>query len=147
MGEIVYPLSLTFIKCSILCLYLRIFGVNQRFKRVTFGLLAIAAAWGIGVTAGAAFQCRPVAAAYDVLITHKSCINVRDYFVASGITNILIDVGILVLPLPSLWKLQLATSRKLTISIIFMLGILYVQIHLSPPLPSPFSLCAYRICS
>ena len=124
MGEIVYPLLLTSIKCSILCLYLRIFGINQRFRRVTYGLLGIAIAWGIGVTFGAAFQCEPVAAAYDALILHKSCINVGHYFVASGIANILVDVGILALPLPSLWRLQLATRRKVTISIIFMLGVL-----------------------
>ena len=124
MGEVVYPLSLTFIKCSILCLYLRIFGINSTFRRVTHALLAIAVTWGISVTLGAVFQCRPIDAAYNPLILDKKCINVRDYFVATSILNVLIDVGILALPLPSLWKLQLATSRKITITSIFLLGIL-----------------------
>lgn len=123
MGEIVYPLSLSFIKCSILCLYLRIFGINSTFRRVTYGLLAMAVVWGISVTLGAIFQCNPIAAAYNPMITQKKCINIRDYFVATSILNVLIDVGILALPLPSLWKLQLATHRKLTISAIFLLGI------------------------
>ena len=102
MGEVVYPLSLTFIKCSILCLYLRIFGINQKFKRARYGLLAIAVAWGISVTVAAIFQCKPIAAAYDPRIVEKRCINVRDYFVATSILNVIVDVGILALPLPSL---------------------------------------------
>ncbi len=124
MAEMTYVLALTFSKCSILCLYLRIFGINPRFRKVTYGLTAIAVAWGTIVTAVAIFQCSPIAAAYDPLILHKSCINVRDYFVVTGILNIVIDVAILILPMPSLWKLQLPTSRKLTLSIIFTLGIL-----------------------
>ena len=124
MGEIVYAVGLTLTKCSILFLYLRIFGINQRFRRIAYGLLVIAVAWGTSLTIGAIFQCKPIAAAYDPLISHKSCIKVRDYFVVTSILNVLIDVAILVLPLPLLWQLQLSTSRKLTLSVILTLGIL-----------------------
>ena len=125
MGEVTYPITLTFIKCSILCLFLRIFGtVKKSFRVATYTILGLAIAWGISVSITAAFQCKPIAAAWNPDITSKHCINIRDYFVSTSSLNVVIDFAILILPLPPLWRLQLATSRKVTISSIFLLGIL-----------------------
>ncbi|CAD6583701.1 MAG: hypothetical protein ASARMPREDX12_001423 [Alectoria sarmentosa] len=131
MGEIVYAVGLTLTKCSILFLYLRIFGINRRLRRIAYGLLGIAVSWGISLTTGAIFQYKPIAAAYNPLISQKTCIKVRDYFVVTSILNVLIDVAILVLPLPLLWQLQLSTSRKLTLSVIFTLGIFTTAISIT----------------
>lgn len=42
-----------------------------------------------------------------------------------GIFNLLLDVCVVVLPMPVLWGLQMAVSKKLMLSAMFGLGIVY----------------------
>lgn len=49
----------------------------------------------------------------------------------NGVVNIVLDVSLVVLPMPILWSLRMATAKKVALSFIFGLGILLV-----PPLIS-----------
>ena len=51
--------------------------------------------------------------------------NTRTSVIAISIPNIVTDVIILLLPLPVIWKLQLHFKKKIAVSAIFSLGILY----------------------
>jgi hypothetical protein len=42
------------------------------------------------------------------------------------VLNIISDVAVLLLPQPQVWKLQMPLKRKIGVSIIMMLGVLYV---------------------
>ena len=141
INEILYPLILTFVKCSIVCLLLRVFGTGKRFRRTTYVLLILAIAWGISVSLVAAFQCTPIAAAWDPTIQYYHCFDHQAYFVGTSILNVMIDIAILALPIPSLWKLKLPMTRKLVISGIFMLGILYVPHLFISCVPLKLTIC------
>lgn len=71
------------------------------------------------------FSCRPIAAAWDVLISGK-CMNVRLLNVIASSVNGFFDLIILVLPQTRIWQLQMALRRKLAVSTVFLFGILYV---------------------
>jgi hypothetical protein len=45
-------------------------------------------------------------------------------YIINGIGNMLLDIAILVLPLPTIWKLKLPTAQKVGLALIFSLGIL-----------------------
>ena len=126
-GEVLYPLCLSFIKSTILCMYLRIFGIDIIFRRITYIHLVIVWVWGICFSLAALFQCNPMRAAVDLALQEQPttrCIHLPAYFLSMSVLNVVLDICILVLPLKPLWALSLATSRKLAISMIFLLGTL-----------------------
>jgi hypothetical protein len=49
------------------------------------------------------------------------------FFNGNSIPNIITDALVVILPIPYVWKLQLATPQKLAIVFIFALGALYVD--------------------
>lgn len=54
------------------------------------------------------------------------CIDQVGTWIANAASTILTDLAILVLPLPSVWKLQLRRAEKVAITLAFSLGFLYV---------------------
>lgn len=67
--------------------------------------------------------CQPVSYFWNKLQTGR-CINEVDFFRGNGITNMMLDFLVLVLPLPMVWRLDLKLRQKLVVTGIFMLGIL-----------------------
>jgi len=76
----------------------------------------------------AIFQCHPIAAPYDLEIKEYTCIDLTRYLVSTSVLNVVADVAILVLPLRILWTLQLPTSRKVSLSFVFLLGTFTIAI-------------------
>jgi len=68
------------------------------------------------------FSCHPVQYYWDKSIPGGTCININS--LSYGITGagFITDLMVLLLPLPSLWNLQMQSSRKLAIMGIFVLG-------------------------
>ena len=70
------------------------------------------------------FQCLPVKAAWigwDRTVQAR-CVSAHSVGWANGPINIILDVIILVLPLPGLMKLSMSKERKIHIVLIFGLG-------------------------
>ncbi|KAL8886254.1 MAG: hypothetical protein Q9215_006015 [Flavoplaca cf. flavocitrina] len=123
-NELVYASIVTCIKTSVLCLYLRIFGVNKKFAIVFKCFIVAAVAWGIAVLLTTIFQCNPVRGAWDISVPRNQCFNLRTWLIATNVPNIVIDFGIICLPLPLVWKLKLSTERKIGLTGVFLLGTL-----------------------
>jgi hypothetical protein len=70
--------------------------------------------------------CIPLAANWDRTIPNAKCGNMAAEFISVGTINLLIDVAIIVLPMPVLWNLQLPIRKKLGLTAIFGIGALYV---------------------
>ena len=70
------------------------------------------------------FWCKPLAYSWDKTVAGGTCIDQLAYFRYNTIPNILIDGAMLVLPLPSVWKLQTSTTQKLGLTVIFLTGIM-----------------------
>ncbi|CAF9931199.1 hypothetical protein IMSHALPRED_008558 [Imshaugia aleurites] len=125
-SEIIYPISVVLIKCSILSLLYRIFHV-PRFKlyAATIGVSVIF--WGVTTVAIAIFYCNPINAYWDTQITNKACLNTLRSSLGIQISNIILDVIIMILPLPYLWRSHIPlSSQKAGLLLVFTLGGLVV---------------------
>lgn len=54
--------------------------------------------------------------------TTGKCQPATELYIVGGAINIVADVVVLVLPMPSIYKLQLATYKKVTLMITFGIG-------------------------
>lgn len=121
-ASVTYALTITLVKVSVLLLYRRIFA-TPNFRRISLIIGALSVAWCIATILGQIFLCRPISASWhpDLLFTDK-CNDVQAYLTAITISNVLIDVVILCLPIHMVSKLRLPTRKKIVVSGIFMLG-------------------------
>ena len=113
-------------KASLLLLYYRLFSPSRRFRlAVRIGAVIVFCQW-FSLTCATIFQCRPVAAFWNHTIQNVKCIDLPAFTVASGVLNLMTDVLILCLPLPMVWGLNTTRAQKVTLTGIFLLGVLYV---------------------
>jgi hypothetical protein len=128
-AEILYVFNLAWTKISFLLMYYRIFHVPY-FKRWAYIIGTFVVIWVITIMFVFIFICVPVEKLwYPQLPGH--CVNQVGTWIANAASTIGTDLAILVLPIPQVWKLQLATSQKIALTFAFSLGFLYV--HLCSP--------------
>lgn len=90
-----------------------------------------------------AVACRPLSHYWGQYLgdTNGTCINVSLFYLVFGIINMVIDVVILLSPIPRIITLQLNKRKKVSVIGIMLLGSLYVDIFaLCPDLPRLFTL-------
>lgn len=85
--------------------------------------MALSMGYFISVFLETFLLCQPVEFNWDKTI-EGTCTNQGLAYLLAGITNLLIDVLIVVLPMPVLWKLKLPLAQKFGISAMFGLGAL-----------------------
>ena len=117
-----YCFGLNPTKVSILLFYFRIFP-TRKFRRIVIVYLIVLFSYMIATFTPTAFLCSPVSYYWDKSIDGK-CLNEELYIQLTGGGNMVIDVFILILPMPMVWKLQVSRPQKLVLSGIFALGAL-----------------------
>ncbi|KAL4803356.1 hypothetical protein BDV18DRAFT_162920 [Aspergillus unguis] len=120
--QFLWVLSLSCTKISILCLYLRIFPVRWLVIS-SWATMSVIVAWAIATILAGCLICRPFAYNWDKTIEGGSCGDQVASFTATGVINLVTDVIVLVLPMPSLSRLQMATYKKVTLITVFGLGL------------------------
>lgn len=136
-----YPLSQFFAKFSILFLYYRIFSVGRVFVRWMYLIGAIQLVDCIITLFINLFSCTPIAYNWDIAIDGW-CLNQAAVFTGTESVNSAIDIAMIVLACFMLVELQLNIWTKLKLSLIFVLGGLYVY-----PFIHPLSYDAYLFMS
>ncbi|CAD6575983.1 MAG: hypothetical protein ASARMPREDX12_007667 [Alectoria sarmentosa] len=117
-------------KASLLLLYYRLFSPSRRFRfAVRIGAVIVFCQW-VSLTCAAIFQCRPLAAFWNHAIRDAKCINLPRFTIVGGVLNLLTDVLILCLPIPMVWGLNTTKTQKVTLTCIFLLGILVCAISI-----------------
>ena len=122
-------------KLSILFLYLRIFPIKT-FRRVTYAIMFVVGVrirhtyvksiptivQGAAVAScfAAIFQCNPIESQWMPSIPGK-CYNVTLFYRLS-IQNAITDLVMLVLPLPIVWNLHATRSKKIGVTVVFLMG-------------------------
>jgi hypothetical protein len=120
-----YDFCISVTKLSILAFYLRIF-TDRTFKRLTYGMMAICTAYMFATIIATIWQCTPLSYVWTGWSgeTEGHCI---DVFVLTWIAtslNILLDILIILLPIPHLLKLTLSRKKKIQIVSMFCVGLL-----------------------
>lgn len=124
MAEIIYGFGATLVKLSVLALYWRIFPT--RSMKISCAILgSICIAWTVSVQIVNVIQCRPLHAFWDTELQQlpdTKCLDFNLYFLGNSTANCIIDLATLTLPIREVLRLQMSTSRKLGICVVFLLG-------------------------
>lgn len=117
-----------FIKFAIILQYLELFAparVNQKMYWALNGLLWTNVLFYITEIFVEIFRCHPIARAWNLLITEGACpVDFIVLTVVAACINLASDIVILILPQVCIWKLQMGSKQKWSISILFFIAIL-----------------------
>lgn len=101
----------------------------------TIGIQVIA---GVAIVLTLNLQCIPHKAIYDLTVPGK-CIDLHKIQLTSASIHLTCDVIMLLLPQPVIWTLKMTWRKRLGVSFVFSLGVLYVY-ALSRPWIYPLKL-------
>jgi hypothetical protein len=124
-----YDTALVLLKASALLFYARIFLNRQYSTSFTYSLYVVHAlniAWFVGIVLSSAFMCKPIAKSWNPFL-EGTCGSTPALWLGSAIPSVVIDLIILMLPLPMIWTLKMSIARKSGITAIFVCGYWYVQ--------------------
>ena len=125
-SQIIYSPVILIVKLSIMLLLLRVFApVRATYIVFQIVLWAHVLFYAAG-TIVEIFQCQPREKIWYPLIP-GTCINEIAAQLAAAIFNTVSDFAILVVPIASVWKLQLPAKKKAGLVVIFGTGLLFVQ--------------------
>ncbi|KAI4689625.1 uncharacterized protein J4E88_002980 [Alternaria novae-zelandiae] len=85
--------------------------------------MSIIVAWTIATILAGCLICRPFAYNWDKAIPGGSCGDQVTSFTITGVINLVTDVMVLLLPMRPLYRLQMATYKRVTLVAVFGLGI------------------------
>lgn len=111
---LIYSFCISAVKLSVLCFYLRIF-VNKYLRIATMAVMGFVCTWTTANILLLFLICRPFKANYDPTLSPGHCGNQIEAFISIGVFNIVSDVMICLLPIPTIWGLK--TRRKMKISL------------------------------
>lgn len=79
--------------------------------------------WCFAMTVVIVFQCHPVEAAWDPLRrSEHQCLLFTEFVLGYELSNVILDIAILCLPIYAVRRLHLPARQKLMIILIFLLG-------------------------
>ncbi|KAF2228554.1 hypothetical protein EV356DRAFT_495337 [Viridothelium virens] len=125
---LLYAVLMLLLKPCILLDWIRIFvpmGQRTVFFYTATALMAANIIFYIVGFFIQAFRCHPVEHIWN-LLSPGTCIDHFHSFIASSVINVILDVAILILPQRAIWDLNIPTSRKLSLSIVFLVGVIAI---------------------
>ena len=121
-AQLAWICAVTTIRASIILLYIHIFATRS-FSIVCYAVLALNLAFFSTTIVARCLLCKPIAYSWDFTIPGGSCGNLPTFDTVNASVNLLQDFIVVVLPMPVLWRLQMAASRKLAVTGLFSLGL------------------------
>ena len=122
-GILLWLTAVTFVRASIILLYIRIFRTPY-FRTICYVVHGINMAYYVAVFLSLFLICRPLAYNWNHEL-RGACGDQESLELFIGIFNLLLDVMTVALPMPVLWGLQMATSKKMVLTGMFSLGLAY----------------------
>jgi len=127
--QILQLVVLSIIKIAALAFYRRVFCAVRPspMNTIIWILISITAAWGVAFIGFYAGGCgrNPAAAWQGDLPFLEFCIHLTPQFEKSfAISDFILDTLVLIVPIPSIWKLRMTIGRKIGITGIFMLALI-----------------------
>ena len=120
-----FYISLGAVKFSALLLYRKVFESHSRwFNTAILSAELLTVAWTMYGVISTLFQCSPVEKAWKRDMPGH-CINMEAWYLSSSVWEVLLDIYILVLPMPIVWGLQMSLSRKALVALAFVCGYRY----------------------
>ncbi|KAK8113265.1 integral membrane protein [Apiospora sp. TS-2023a] len=123
-STVIWALSVTTAKMSILLLYLQLSPVPKVRWAVYFTLFVVVS-YSLIATFTTIFGCVPIEATWDhtpAVLVGAACLERKNAIYATSSLNIITDFTILLLPIPMFWNLQMPRRQKAAIISLFLAG-------------------------
>jgi hypothetical protein len=119
-----YIVCISLIKISVLLLYLRVFP-SWKFTQVARWTLGFTVCYGIAFTLTQIFLCDPISHLWNGWDgEHEGrCHSSAGLAWSHAIINIVLDIVVLAMPIPTLLTLSISWRKKLGLCLMFCLGI------------------------
>lgn len=135
LSPVLWVTAVTTIRAAIIFLYIQIFPTRS-FLFACYAVLAMNILFGASAVIADCLICRPITYRWGPSMVGGSCGNQRSLDMFIAIMNSLQDVVVVILPMPIVWGLQIARSKKADLSCIFGIGIMYASQSEQPLLAS-----------
>ncbi|SPQ21475.1 21ddf509-0fbb-4637-ba98-7ed8b8a61aa5 [Thermothielavioides terrestris] len=124
ISMLMYAASRLFIRHSIILFYLRIFTIGNP-RPIVIGTMVVNTALSVGVVLSVAFQCQPVSLFWTRWdLQHEGhCLPSMPVFWSGAIATMVMDVWVILLPLPYVARLQLSLKKRLGVSFMLAIGV------------------------
>ena len=119
--QVLNVLALASVKFSLLFFYLRVF-VATPLRRFVWATVMILAAWTVTAIFSIIFSCRPVRSQWDITIPGSACIDQVLMVQSLVFTNVVLDLAVMALPIPTILRLQMRRSDKIGVLACVLLG-------------------------
>lgn len=119
-SQMLATIGLGLTKASVLVFFRNIFSI-RRFKIWADIMLIVVTAWTVSFFFSNLFICYPVTALVEPYYGNN-CIAQLSMWLASCITDFVVDFIILAMPIPMILTLQVPWQQKLAIQLIFLMG-------------------------
>ena len=128
IGELFFIWGITLARVTVLTWYATVFTTRQ-FRRANDIVLIICLIWCLAITVAFVLQCVPLKKSWDPLRTSGTqCVLFGLLVLFQEMTNVVLDIVILLLPISVTLNLQLPARQRWILSLIFLLGGLYVTL-------------------
>ncbi|KAF2265223.1 hypothetical protein CC78DRAFT_600383 [Lojkania enalia] len=114
--------AIAVVQLAILALYLRLFHVVDWARKACYVMVALVVAWLIASFVADLALCKPIQKLWDPMIP-GTCGDHSKACTSIGITHIIFDFTILLLPMPLIWNLKVALYKKFLMSIVLLCGV------------------------
>jgi hypothetical protein len=121
-------IALGALKLGVVMFYRRIF-VSDWFKKLSLGVAIVIALWTVAFFFATVLECKGhnLDLIWKSIATFKQeCYMYKDVQIGHCISDVITDLIVLSLPLPEIWKLNMTVRQKVVVSLIFLIGLLYV---------------------
>ena len=122
VSQLFWAITVAIIRSSIILLYIRLFPTPS-FRRTCYGILTLNGAFSIAAMLADCVICIPIACLWNQTACN-SCSSQALLSILSATVSLLLDITVVLLPMPVLWGLQMPIKKKLVISGMFGLGIM-----------------------
>ncbi|KAK7188961.1 hypothetical protein DPSP01_013239 [Paraphaeosphaeria sporulosa] len=123
VANLLYTISVMFMKLSIVALYWRLFGLTRKGRIPLLLVGGVIVAWGITVFLIVIFNCDPIAGSWDLtLATTAKCVDKKSFYVGGSVPNVITDLVLVIMPLPYVWRLHASVAQRIVLGGIFALG-------------------------
>lgn len=115
-------------KCSLLLLYYRVFSPNKAFRYKIYGTTAFCFVSQMAFVPVTSILCTPPRGS-PWGVPNPNCTKAFNFGLVPGISDILIDLYAIYLPVPMVLRLQMPLRRRIGLIAIFMTGLMYVNLR------------------
>ncbi|GKZ20608.1 hypothetical protein AbraIFM66951_005935 [Aspergillus brasiliensis] len=120
-AAIVYVPALALAKVSLIILYYRIL-CHQRYQQwILYGIAFVVSSYSFALVMAFIFGCHPIQKAWDLSVT-GTCVDQYALYVATAVLNIISDIALILVPIPTVLGLNMPGIQKLGLLLMFMVG-------------------------